>query len=118
MRKILAVWYREQVRLVARTMIEKYEAALEVSVEKLFVQQMKTRWGSCNHEKRTIRLNTELAKKPEECLEYIVLHELVHLIEPTHNERFRALIKEHMPNWELRRDALNRLPVRHENWSY
>jgi predicted metal-dependent hydrolase len=117
-RKALAAWYREQVRLHAAPFIEKYETALGVSLEKLFVRQMKTRWGSCNHQRRTIRLNTELAKKPIECLEYIVLHELVHLIEPTHSARFKALVRQHMPNWELRRQALNRLPVRHETWTY
>jgi predicted metal-dependent hydrolase len=117
-RKVLASWYREQVRLSAAPLIEKYETALGVSLQQLYVRQMKTRWGSCNHERRTIRLNTELAKKPVECLEYIVLHELVHLIEPTHNARFKALVQQYMPNWELRRQALNRLPVRHETWSY
>jgi len=116
--KVLAGWYRDQVRSMAAPMIEKYEAVLGVSVERLYVRKMKTRWGSCNHQRRTIRLNTELAKKPVECLEYIVLHELVHLIEPTHNARFKALVQQHMPNWELRRQALNRLPVRHETWTY
>ena len=115
---ILAAWYRMQVREASTPIIQKWEQALEVQVDKLFVRKMKTRWGSCNSQRCTIRLNTELAKKPIECLEYIVLHELIHLIEPTHNARFQLLMKQHMPNWELRRDALNRLPVKHENWSY
>jgi len=116
--EMLAAWYRGQVREAAAPLIAKWEKTLNVQVEKLFVRKMKTRWGSCNSQQRTIRLNTELAKKPEECLEYIVLHELIHIIEPTHNERFQQLMKQHMPNWELRRASLNRLPVRHENWSY
>jgi len=116
--EILATWYRSQVRAASAPLIAKWEQKLSVQVEKLFVRKMKTRWGSCNSQRRTIRLNTELAKKPVECLEYIVLHELLHLIEPTHNARFQSLMKQHMPNWELRRDALNRLPVRHENWGY
>ncbi len=116
--KVLASWYRDQVRTTATPMIEKWESALGVSVAKLFVRTMKTRWGSCNSGRRTIRLNTELAKKPVECLEYIVVHELLHLIEPTHNARFHSLMKQHMPNWQLRREALNRLPVRHEHWTY
>ncbi|QDV85588.1 M48 family metallopeptidase [Planctomycetes bacterium TBK1r] len=116
--EILATWYRGQVREASAPLIAKWEQTLGVQVEKLFVRKMKTRWGSCNSQRQTIRLNTELAKKPVECLEYIVLHELLHLIEPTHNAKFQLLMKQHMPNWELRRDALNRLPVRHEHWSY
>ena len=115
---VLAAWYRNQVRTTAVPFIEKWQSTLDVTVAKLFVRTMKTRWGSCNSERRTIRLNTELAKKPVECLEYIVLHEMLHLIEPTHNARFQALMKQHMPNWQLRRAALNRLPVRHEDWTY
>ncbi len=65
-----------------------------------------------------IRLNTDLAKKPPECLEYIVVHEMVHLLEPTHNARFVALMDRFMPKWQFHREALNRLPVRQETWSY
>jgi predicted metal-dependent hydrolase len=79
---------------------------------------MKTRWGSCNHRRRTIRLNTELARKPRECLEYIVVHEMLHILEPTHNERFLQALNSVMPNWQHLRDILNQLPVRHENWRY
>ena len=82
------------------------------------MQRMKTKWGSCNPRARTIRLNTELAKKPPECLEYIVVHELVHLLEPTHNARFIELMDRFMPKWQLYREVLNRLPVRRETWSY
>jgi predicted metal-dependent hydrolase len=79
---------------------------------------MKTKWGSCNDERGTIRLNSELAKKPRECLEYIVVHEMVHLFERTHNQRFLALMDQFMPKWESYRDRINRLPVRHEDWSF
>ena len=79
---------------------------------------MKTRWGSCNPVAGTIRLNTELAKKPRECLEYIVVHEMIHLLEPTHNARFVSLIDHFMPQWRHYRDTLNRLPVRNEHWIY
>ena len=79
---------------------------------------MKTKWGSCNHRARTIRLNTELAKKPWECLEYIVVHEMAHVLEPTHNARFVALMDQLMPQWQFYRDRLNRLPVSHEDWAY
>jgi predicted metal-dependent hydrolase len=79
---------------------------------------MKTKWGSYNHRAGTIRLNTERARKPTECLEYIVVHELVHLLEPTHNARFVALMDKFMPKWPFYREVLNRLPVRQETWSY
>jgi predicted metal-dependent hydrolase len=79
---------------------------------------MKTKWGSCNPATDAIRLNTDLAKKPRDCLEYILVHEMVHLLEPTHNARFVALMDHFMPSWRHRREALNRLPVSHEDWSY
>jgi len=79
---------------------------------------MKTKWGSCNTWARTIRLNTELAKKPRECLAYLVVHEMVHLLEPTHSARFLTLMGRFMPNWEVCRQSLNRLPVGHADWMY
>jgi hypothetical protein len=79
---------------------------------------MKTRWGSCNPSAHTIRLNTELAKKPRECLEYVVVHEMVHLLEPTHNARFVAILDQVMPKWRHYRDTLGHLPIRHERWGY
>lgn len=87
-------------------------------MERFFVQRMKTKWGSCNHRARTIRLNTDLAKKPMECLEYIVVHELVHVLEPTHNPRFVSLMDRFLPRWTHHRGVLNRLPVRREKWTY
>lgn len=99
-------------------MIAKWQRLMHVRVEDFFVQRMKTKWGSCNQERRTIRLNSELAKKPHECLEYIVVHEMAHLFERTHNARFIDLMDRFMPKWQSYRDNLNRLPVRHEDWSY
>lgn len=91
---------------------------MSVKVQRLFVQRMKTKWGSCSNAAGTIRLNTELAKKPRECLEYLVVHELAHLIEPTHNERFLRILSDALPQWRHRRELLNRLPVRHVHWIY
>jgi predicted metal-dependent hydrolase len=115
---IVEEWHREQVRKAVPPLIEKWERLMGVRVRRFFVQRMKTKWGSCNHRADSIRLNTDLARKPRECLEYIVFHEMVHLLEPTHNERFMALMDQFMPKWQSHRDVLNRLPVRHESWGY
>ena len=111
-------WYREQLKKAVPPLLARWQPLLGVSVDRWFVQRMKTKWGSCNHRASTIRLNTELAKKPPECLEYIVVHELVHLLEPTHNARFVSLMDRFMPKWQFYREMLNRLPVRQETWSY
>jgi hypothetical protein len=111
-------WYREQLKAAVPPLLAVWQPRLGVHVERFFVQRMKTKWGSCNPNAATIRLNTELAKKPPECLEYIVVHELVHLIEPTHSPRFIALMDRHLPQWQHRRQVLNRLPVRREEWGY
>ncbi len=111
-------WYRKQLKKAVPPLLAQWQPLLGVKVERFFVQRMKTKWGSCNHKACTIRLNTELAKKPPECLEYIVVHELVHLLEPTHNARFVGLMEHFMPKWQFHRDQLNRFPVSHEDWSY
>lgn len=116
--EVLDAWYRGQVRQAVPTLIERWAPRLGVEVVRFYVRRMRTRWGSCTPRSRTIRLNTDLAKKLPECLEYIVVHELLHLIEPTHNARFVALMDRFLPRWSLSRDALNRLPVRHEDWEY
>ena len=115
---IVAEWYRAQLRQAMPPLIAKWEPLIGVKVQQLFVQRMKTKWGSCNFGAHSIRLNTDLAKKPQECLEYIVVHEMVHFLEPTHNARFVALMDRFMPKWQFYREMLNRLPVRHENWGY
>lgn len=91
---------------------------MRVKVGRVFVQRMKTQWGSCNPATGTIRLNTDPAKKPPECLEYIVGHEMAHPLEPTHNTRFSSLMSLFLPQWQHLREALNQLPVRHEDWLY
>jgi predicted metal-dependent hydrolase len=116
--RVIEDWYREQTKTATAELIAKWERKIGVTVAGFYVQRMKTRWGSCNSQARTIRLNTDLAKKPRECLEYIVVHEMIHILEPTHNERFQALLRRLMPDWENRRQVLNRLPVRHEQWQY
>ncbi|MDP2471866.1 MAG: SprT family zinc-dependent metalloprotease [Candidatus Palauibacterales bacterium] len=113
---IVEKWYREQIRAAVPPLLARWEPRLGVRSKGFYVQQMKTRWGSCNPDARTIRLNTELATKPPERLEYIVVHELVHLLEPTHNARFVRLMDRHMPDWKFHRDALNLRPVRGEDW--
>ncbi|HBP86147.1 MAG TPA: metal-dependent hydrolase [Nitrospiraceae bacterium] len=115
---IVEEWYRAQLKQAVAPLIAKWELLIGVKVKQFFVQRMKTKWGSCNPIARTIRLNTDLAKKPQECLEYIVVHEMVHLLESTHNSRFVLLMDRFMPKWQFYRDELNRLPVRHEHWGY
>ncbi len=115
---VLDEWYREQLKAAVPPLIAKWELLMGVKVRRFFVQRMKTKWGSCRPDSGSIRLNAELVKKPPECLEYIVVHEMVHLLEPTHNHRFIALMDTFMPRWQFYRDILNRLPVRHETWGY
>lgn len=115
---VVSRWYRAQMKAVVPSLIATWAPVMGVDVERWYVQQMKTRWGSCNPRAHTVRLNTELAKKPKECLEYILVHEMAHLLEPTHSARFVAIMDQFMPHWRQRRDQLNRLPVRHEHWRY
>jgi hypothetical protein len=115
---VLDDWYRKQLKAAVSPLIAKWAPLMGVKVTRFFVQRMKTKWGSCNAGAGSIRLNTELAKKPRECLEYIVVHELAHLLEPTHNQRFVALMNQFMPKWRFYKDELNQLPVRHEAWNY
>ncbi|BDI06873.1 M48 family metallopeptidase [Sphaerotilus microaerophilus] len=114
--EVLDGWYRQQVREAVPALLAKWEPLLQVKANRVFVQRMKTKWGSCSPESGHIRLNTDLAKKPPECLEYIVAHELVHLLEPTHNEQFSALMGLYLPHWQHLRKLLNELPVRHVEW--
>lgn len=111
-------WYRDQLRAAVLPLLARWQPLMGVTVNRFFVQRMKTKWGSCNPVAGHIRLNTELAKKPPECLEYIVVHELTHLLEPTHNSRFVSLMDRFIPKWPFYREMLNRLPVRHEYWEY
>jgi predicted metal-dependent hydrolase len=105
-RAILDAWYRDTITQAIPGLIEKWEPVMGVKVARFFVRKMKTKWGTCNTRSCHIRLNSELAKKPPECLEYVVAHELVHLLESSHNKRFRALMGEFMPEWEAYRHQL------------
>jgi predicted metal-dependent hydrolase len=115
---IVAEWYRDQLKKAAAPLLTKWEPLLGVRVERFFVQRMKTQWGSCSASTKGIRLNSELAKKPPICLEYIIVHEMVHLIERRHNERFTALMDKYMPLWRHYRDILNTTLLGYEEWKY
>lgn len=117
-RAVLDRWYRSQLRSAMEPLTTQWEETLGVSAEFWGVKRMKTKWGSCNSADRRIWINSELAKKPVACLEYIVVHELVHLREPKHNDRFTALLDTHLPDWRQRRILLNSGPLSHENWTY
>ena len=117
-RSIVDEWYRAQVKQAAPALIAKWEPLIGVKAGRLFVQKMKTKWGSCNPDTKSTRLNTDLAKKPPECLEYIVLHEMVHFLVRHHDDRFTALMDRYMPNWRQVRLTLNEAPLAHTNWAY
>lgn len=115
---IVDEWYRGLLHEALPKLIAKWEPIMGVRVNRCVVRKMKTRWGSCTPRTRRIRINTDLAKKPPACLEYILVHEMAHILEPSHNKRFVALMDQFMPKWRACRDELNRLPVRHEEWLY
>ena len=111
-------WYRERLKEAVPLLLARWQPLLGVTVERFFVQRMKTKWGSCNNRHARFASTPSWPRKPAECLEYIVVHELVHLLEPTHNARFVALMDRFMPKWQFHRQVLNRLPVRREQWRY
>ena len=116
--RIMKEWYRKQLKIQIPPLIQKWEKVVGVQVNDWGVKQMKTKWGACNVDAKRIWLNLELAKKPPICLEYILVHELVHLHEKNHNERFIALMNQFMPKWRLHRNELNSLPIVHNDWGY
>lgn len=109
-------FYREQVRTEAAPLVEQWSKRLGVQVTAVRVRRMRTKWGSCTPTSCTIRLNSELAKKPRECMEYVVVHELAHMLDPTHGKRFVAVLTRHVPQWQAIRSRLNALPLRDEDW--
>lgn len=113
---VMHEWHKALLHGLVPDLIKKWEAKLGVAVSGYFLQRMKTKWGSCNHHAENIRLNTELVKKPRDLLEYVVVHELVHLIEPKHSERFIALMNKNYPTWQEARAELNELPLTSEIW--
>jgi len=117
-RSLLNEWYRQQLKRVVPQIIKKYEKLMDVSVCEFGIKLMKTKWGTCNPKAKRIWLNLELAKKPSECLEYIVVHEMVHLLEQSHNSRFVGYMDKFMPKWRFYKEDLNRLSVRREDWRY
>jgi predicted metal-dependent hydrolase len=115
---ILNEWYRSELKKLIQPIIEKWQTIMQVQVNEWQVKQMKTKWGTCNIEKKRIWLNLELAKKPIHCLEYIIVHEMVHLLERHHNDRFLHYINTYLPNWKQLKTELNTLPVSHADWEY
>jgi predicted metal-dependent hydrolase len=109
--KVMHEWHLQLLHSVVPSLIRKWEASIGVEVRGYFLQRMKTKWGSCNSARKTVRLNTELVKKPRDLLEYVIVHEMVHILEPTHSQRFFALLSEHFPNWADARRELNELPI-------
>jgi len=117
-RAVVEEWYREQIKEAVPPLIAKWEPVMGVKVTRFFVRQMKTRWGSCTPRRRSIRINTNLAKKPPELLEYVVVHEMAHLIVRHHNDRFKSIMDEHLSQWRLHRQALKSTALGHETWRY
>ncbi|MBR9920022.1 MAG: M48 family metallopeptidase [Bacteroidetes bacterium] len=115
---VIKEWYRKQLKARIPELIAKWEERIGVEAQDWGVKQMRTKWGACNIEAKRIWLNLELAKKPLICLEYIIVHELVHLLERHHNDRFVAYMDQFMPKWRMHRDQLNELPVAHVDWEY
>lgn len=116
--RVLEDWYREQLRGRIPALLEQWQPVLGVAAAEWGIKKMKTRWGSCNIRARRVWFNLELAKKPAQCLEYIVVHELVHLMERHHNERFTGLLDTHLPQWRPYREMLNVAPLGHKEWSH
>ena len=114
--QVMLRWYRKELKALIPPMIAKWQDIIGVTVDDWGVKRMKTKWGSCNIEARRIWLNLELVKKPVQCLEYIVVHEMVHLLERNHTDRFRELMDQFMPLWRHHRDMLNQAPLCHETW--
>ena len=115
---VLYRWYRNELRARLPSLREEWEARVGVTVRELRIKRMKTMWGSCNAESGRIWLNLELVKKPPSCLAFVLVHEMIHLLERHHNDRFLALMDGAMPKWKIYRDELNRAPLAHEDWRY
>ena len=114
--EVLYEWQKMLLHTYIQEVIAKWEMVLGVKVNAYFIQRMKTKWGSCNHKSKNIRLNTELVKKPKDLVEYVIVHEMIHLLVPSHNDNFVALMNKHYPNWREARIELNELPLGAEEW--
>ena len=115
---IMEEWYRAQLKALAPAIIQKWEAKMGVTINEVAIKRMKTKWGTCNTQAKRIWLNLELAKKPIHCIEYIIVHELVHLLEPSHNNNFITYMNHFLPEWKHLKHELNQLPVSHVEWGY
>jgi predicted metal-dependent hydrolase len=116
--QLLNEWYRRHMKEITPDLIAKWQPIVGVQVADWGIKKMKTRWGSCNTQDRRVWLNLDLAKKPPQCLEYVLVHEMVHLLERHHNERFKSLMDRFMPQWRLYSEELNQAPLSHEDWAY
>ncbi|TGM58460.1 M48 family metallopeptidase [Leptospira adleri] len=116
--EVLKKWYRDRLKEVSVPLIQKWTKNLKLDNVEFSIRSMKTRWGTCNPSKRKIWLNLELAKKPKDCIEFIIAHELIHILEKNHTVRFFSLLNHHYPNWKEAQEKLNRLPISHIDWDY
>jgi len=116
--RIVSQWYREELKRLIPEYIKKWEDTIGVTVNEWGVKLMKTKWGTCNEQDKRIWINLELAKKNPRCLEYIIVHEMVHLLERHHNDRFKAYMDEFLPNWKSIRDELNEMIYESSQWAY
>jgi predicted metal-dependent hydrolase len=114
--EVMHEWHKSLLHAAVPGLISKWQDNLGVVVRHYFLQRMKTKWGSCNYTAGNIRINTELVKKPKDLLEYVVVHEMAHLLVPTHSEGFVALMDQHWPQWRESRAELNALPLGVEIW--
>ena len=114
--EVIHDWHKSLLHEAVPPLLKQWESKLKVKAAGYFLQRMKTKWGSCNHKAGHIRLNTELVKKPKDLLEYVIVHEMIHLIEPVHSERFIAILNDHWPAWREARAELNELPLTAEVW--
>lgn len=115
---ILEQWYRNQLKMLVPPIIKKWEKIMKLSLNECAIKKMRTKWGTCNSKAKRIWLNLELIKKPIDCIEYIIVHEMIHLIERKHNERFIILMDKYLPEWKQLRMELNRFPISHTDWKY
>ena len=116
--RVLNEWYRGRLKEIVPKVIARYERSMNVKVDEFGIKRMKTKWGTCSRQAKRIWLNLELAKKPLHCIEYIVVHEMAHLLERSHNSRFVVLMDGFLPHWRGYKDELNRSPLGHVNWGY
>ncbi len=115
---VLEDWYRQVLKDKASELIPKWEKKINVSVNEIAIKKMRTKWGTCNSKKKRIWLNLELAKKPPQCLEYIIVHEMIHFFEKNHNEKFIAYVNKYLPKWRSYKQELNKIPLGHVEWEY